>query len=325
MCTSIAYVTKHFYFGRNLDLEYSFGEEVVITPRNYRFTYKKQEAAPAGYAMVGMANVVAEYPLYAEAVNEKGLGIAGLNFPGNAFYDPEESEEQADITPYELIPWVLSRCATVEEAEALLRKTHLVAIPFNGQLPLAPLHWHIADRSRSIVAEPMREGLRIHEDPVNVLTNNPAFDFQLMNLNQYMGLSAANPENRFGKDLPLQTFGQGMGGIGLPGDFSPASRFVKAAFLLANSRRDLPEQESVTQFFHILEGVAMVEGSVLTPEGRFDKTTYSCCVDGDRGIYYYKTYGNSRITAVDMGREDLTGEKLLRYPLEEKQQIAYAN
>ena len=200
-----------------------------------------------------------------------------------------------------------------------------MAIPFNGQLPLAPLHWHIADRRRSIVAEPMREGLRIHEDPVNVLTNNPAFDFQLMNLNQYMGLSAANPENRFGKDLPLQTFGQGMGGIGLPGDFSPASRFVKAAFLLANSRRDLPEQESVTQFFHILEGVAMVEGSVLTPEGRFDKTTYSCCVDGDRGIYYYKTYGNSRITAVDMGREDLTGEKLLRYPLEEKQQIAYAN
>ena len=85
MCTSIAYTTKHFYFGRNLDLEYSFGEEVVITPRNYRFTYKKQEAAPAGYAMVGMANVVAEYPLYAEAVNEKGLGIAGLNFPGNAF------------------------------------------------------------------------------------------------------------------------------------------------------------------------------------------------------------------------------------------------
>lgn len=323
MCTSIAMTQQHFYFGRNLDLEYSFGEEVVLTPRQYVFRYRKEEAAAAGYAMIGMANVVEDYPLYAEAVNEKGLGMAGLNFPGNAFYFPEPQEQGHNVTPYELIPWVLSSCSTVDEAEALLRNTRLVAIPFNEKLPLAPLHWHIADRNRSLVLEPMADGIRLFDDPVNVLTNNPTFDFQLMNLNQYLNLTPGYPENRFQKALSLKPFGQGLGAFGLPGDYSPVSRFVKAAFLRANAPEAESPEASVTQFFHMLDAVAMVKGSVVTPEGRMDMTTYSCCVDADAGVYYYKTYGNNQITGVDMHREDLESGSLFLFPLVEGQQFRW--
>lgn len=325
MCTSIAFRTKDFYFGRNLDLECGFGEEVALTPRGYRFQFRRMPERLAQYAMIGMATVQEGYPLYAEAANEKGLCMAGLNFPGNAYYPKEEREGLDPVSPFELIPWILCQCATSDEAEALFRRMQLVDIPFREDLPLSPLHWHIADRNRSFVVEAVKTGLHIYDNPVGVLTNNPSFDFQQMNLNQYLNLTNRSPEDRFSKQGLLSPFGQGMGAIGLPGDFSPASRFVKAAFLLENSSRPEKEEKSVSQFFHLLEGVAMVEGSVLTPEGAYDKTRYSCCINADQGIYYYKTYDNSRITAVKMKAENLSGDTVISFPLRTAEDVLYEN
>ena len=191
MCTSIALTTGDFYFGRNLDLEYSFGEQVAVTPRQYPIVFRKAGECRRHYAMIGMATVVDGYPLYAEAANEKGLCIAGLNFPGNAFYSAQLSEDKANVSPFELPLWVLGKCACVEEARALLEQTHIMSIPFSEQMPLAPLHWHIADRESSIVVECMQGGMRVYDNPVGVLTNNPPFDFQLTNLRQYMGVRRA--------------------------------------------------------------------------------------------------------------------------------------
>ena len=84
MCTAASYRTKDLYFGRNLDYEFSYGDEVTITPRNYPFTFRRAGEMRTHYAMIGMAYVAEEYPLYYDAVNEKGLCIAGLNFVGNA-------------------------------------------------------------------------------------------------------------------------------------------------------------------------------------------------------------------------------------------------
>lgn len=325
MCTSIALKTNDFYFGRNLDLEYQFGERVVITPRNYPFAFRRAGEMKNHYALIGMATVAAGYPLYAEAANEKGLCIAGLNFPGNAYYPEEEDKDKENISPFELIPWLLGQCASVKEARVLLERTQLVRINFSEGMKLSPLHWHIADREESIVLESMKDGVHIHDNPVGVMTNNPPFDFHMTNLNQYLNLTAGYPENRFSGEADLAPFGVGMGSIGLPGDFSPASRFVKTVFLKLNSISDDSEASSVSRFFHLLDAVAMPDGIVQTKDGPYEFTSYSCCINADRGIFYYKTYTNNQLTAVDMHRENLDGDALREFPLVREQQIAYAN
>lgn len=325
MCTSLAMKTKDFYFGRNLDLEYDFGQQVVITPRNFPISFRRAGEMKSHYAMIGMASVMDGYPLYAEAVNEKGLGIAGLNFPGNACYPAQEAEGKANVSPFELALWVLGQCATTAQARELLERTCLIAVPFREDVPLASLHWHIADREDSIVLESTRGGMKLYDNPVGVLTNNPTFDFQMMNLNQYLNITSSQPENRFSHKIELAPFGTGFGGLGLPGDFSPASRFVKISFLKLNARCGEDEASSVSQFFHLLDAVAMPRGSVVLDGGKCDITRYSCCANASKGVFYYKTYDNSQLTAVDMHREDLDGTELRTFPLALEQQIAWAN
>lgn len=324
MCTCITYTNEDFYFGRNLDLEYSFGESVVITPQNYSFSLRRAGQMRTRYAMIGMAAVAGDYPLYAEAVNEKGLCLAGLNFPGNACYQPYR-EGAENITPFELIPWILGQCAGAEEAEKLLENLNILDEPFSASMPLAPLHWMMADREKCLVLEATAEGLQVYENPVGILTNNPPFSYHLTNLRNYLNLTPGVPENRFAAGLKLTPYGQGMGALGLPGDVSPASRFVRAAFLKWNSVCEPEESASVTQFFHILDNVSMVRGAAVTSEGKCDITTYSCCVNADRGIYYYKTYGNSQIRAAVLGEEECQKSSLTVFGLENRQQIHYVN
>lgn len=324
MCTAVTYKTKDHYFGRNLDLEFSYHETVTVTPRNYPFHFRKMGDLHTHYAMIGMAYVTEDYPLYYDATNEKGLSMAGLNFPGNAFYPPA-AEGRDNVAPFEFIPWLLGQCATVAEARVLLSRVNLVNLNFNEALPLSPLHWIISDREQSVTVEPMRDGLKIFDNPVGVLTNNPPFDFQMYNLSNYMALSAEPPENRFSQKVDLAPYSRGMGAMGLPGDLSSASRFVKAAFTRLNSRSGDSEEESVSQFFHILGSVAQQRGCVHMGDGKYEITIYSSCCNIDRGIYYYTTYENSRITGVDMRREDLDGRALVSYPLIAKQQIQMQN
>ncbi len=310
MCTAITYHTKDHYFGRNLDYEVTFGESVVLTPRKFPLTYKCVNGeCDAHYALLGMALVADGYPLYFDAINEKGLGMAGLHFVGNAHYE-ERSEEKYNIAPYELIPWILGRCETVKQAKDLLLQTRIVAVPFNSRLPLSPLHFMIADKKRAIVVEPVKEGLKIYDNPVGVLTNNPPFPFHLANLNNYINLTAKPPVNRFSPEIPLESYSRGMGALGLPGDMSSASRFVRAAFVRANSVSSEGEEESVNQFFHILGSVEQVRGCVRLENGAYEITTYASCCNLDQGIYYYRTYENSRIRAVSMEGENLDGREL---------------
>ena len=316
MCTCITYNNGDFYFGRNLDLDCSFGETVVITPRNFPLPFRHAEALERHYAMIGMASASPVFPLYAEAVNEKGLAMAGLNFPGNAFYrdasgSAGDAPDRLELASFEMIAWFLGKCASVDEAEEYLDRLCIVDTAFAEQMPPAPLHWMLADKDRCLVIEQVREGLKIYENPVGVLTNNPPFDFHLMNLNNYMNLTAESPGNRFADGVELKPFAQGMGAVGLPGDASSVSRFVRAAFLKWNSVSDRTEEANVSQFFHILDSVAMVRGSVVTEQGTYDITTYSCCANARTGVYYYKTYDDSRIRRADLHDADLEGAELL--------------
>lgn len=324
MCTAISFTTKDHYFGRNLDLEYSYIETVTITPRNYPLLFRKKESLNTHYAMIGIAYVHNGYPLYYDATNEMGLSMAGLNFPGNADYKPEISEKD-NITPFEFIPWILGQCSTVKDAKVLLDKINLLEEHYNNKLPLSPLHWMISDRESSITVESVKDGLKIYENPVGVLTNNPTFDMQLFHLNNYMNLSPQKPENRFSDKVKLTRYSNGMGALGMPGDWSSQSRFVKTAFTKLNSVCGTSEEESVSQFFHILGSVEHQRGCVDMGNNLYEITLYSSCCNTDKGIYYYRTYENSQITAVDMFRKNLDEDKVITYPLIKEQQIKWQN
>lgn len=311
------------YFGRTLDLEYHYSESVVVTPRKYPLRLRCMPSLDEHYACIGMATVMDGCPLYYDAVNEKGLGMASLNFPGNARYLPA-AEDRDNIAPFELIPWILGQCASVAEARELLGRINVVDINFSEEMPLTPLHWMIADGRECIVAEPMSDGLVIYDNPVQVMTNNPTFDMQLANLNSYMHLSAGAPVNNFAPALGLKSISRGAGAIGLPGDLSSASRFVRTAFTLHNSVCGDSEEESVGQFFHILESVSQTRGCVRLDTGCVT-TVYSSCFSAGTGIYYYTTYENRRICGVDMNREDLDGSEPAGYPLMTAQDILIQN
>lgn len=324
MCTAITCKTKDFYFGRTLDYEISYGDEVTITPRNYEFNFRHKQNIKNHYAIIGMAYVTENYPLYYEAVNEKGLGIAGLNFVGNAQYN-KKIKGKDNITQFEFIPWILSQSTTVKEAKKLIEKINFLDEPFSTNLPLAQLHWIISDSIESITVEAVKDGIKIYENPVGVLTNNPTFDKQMFELNNYMNLSTKSPKNTFAKSLNLEKYSRGMGAIGLPGDLSSQSRFIRAAFVKMNSVSKEEEKESVSQFFHILNSVGQQRGCCELDDGIFEITIYTSCCNASKGIYYYTTYDNHQITAIDMHKENLNSENLIRYPLIKDEQIKMQN
>ncbi len=311
MCTAL-HLPAQRLFGRTLDLDRSYGEEVCVTPRYYPWKYRCVSAPRTHYALIGMATVVGNTPLYYDAANEYGLCMAGLNFPGNAFY-PEEVPGKDNVAPFEFIPWLLGQCRSLSEARQMLRGINLVNIPFGEHLPLSPLHWIIGDSTGALVVEPTREGLQVYENPVGVLTNNPPFPFHLQNLNNYRALSVSTPASSFGTEL--EVYCQGLGGLGLPGDVSSMSRFVRAAFQGLNARFDGDRDSQVEQFFHALGSVEMVRGLCRTEDGHWDITVYTGCVDARLGRYYYTSYHNRRITCVDMYRSNLNGRDFSRHPV----------
>ncbi|MDD5921761.1 MAG: choloylglycine hydrolase, partial [Eubacteriales bacterium] len=264
------------------------------------------------YAMIGMATVMNGYPLYYDAVNEKGLAIAGLNFEGNAHYF-EKTEGKNNVASFEFIPYLLGTCEDVKEVKEKLANMNIVNIAFSEEMPPASLHWMISDKAESIVVESMQDGLHVYGNPVGVMTNNPPFNYMIFALNDYASLSPKQPANTFGTDLDL--YSRGMGGLGLPGDLSSKSRFIKCTYTKLHSLCGDSETESVNQFFKILGSVEQQKGLCEVKPGAFEYTIYSSCCNMDKGIYYYTTYNNSRIHGIDMHDCDLDSAVVRNYPL----------
>lgn len=323
MCTAVTYQTDNFYFGRTLDYESSYGEELVILPRKFQLHFLNMGMLENHYAILGTAHVAQGYPLFYDAVNEKGLCIAGLNFVGNAQY-AKVMDGKDNLAQYEFIPWILSNCSCIAEAKELLAKINLTDTPFQ-KMPVAQLHWMLADKEQAITVEAVADGIKIYPNPVGVLTNNPPFPEQVFRLNDFMNLSAKQPKNHFSNKLNLHPYSRGMGALGLPGDLSSSSRFVRAAFVKEHSVSGHSELESVSQFFHILGSVEQQNGCCEVENGQYEKTIYTVCYNASKGIYYYTTYYNHQISAIDMHREDLNGAQLIRYPMRTGEQIYFQN
>lgn len=324
MCTAATYKTNDFYFGRTLDYESSYGEEIVIMPRNFRLEFLSEGICEKHYAVIGTAHIAGGYPLFYDAVNEKGLCMAGLNFVGNAHYFKNKNGK-SNIAQYEFIPWILGKCTSTDEAKELISNINITDTPFNEHMPVGQLHWIIADKNSAITVESVSDGIKVYDNPLGVLTNNPPFDEQMFRLNDYMHLSSRQPKNTFSDKLELKAYSRGMGAIGLPGDLSSQSRFVRVAFVKANSVSGKGETESVSQFFHILGSVDQPRGCCEVADGKYEITIYTSCCNADKGIYYYTTYDNHRISAVDMRKESLDGNELISYPMITEEKINCQN
>ena len=309
MCTAVSWKGNKAYFGRNLDLEGSFGEGVVVLPRNAPIAFRREGLRSHGYAMIGMAVLAGKYPLFFDAVNEYGLGMASLNFPKNACY-LSDMDGMHNVAPFELIPYVLGICKTADEAKNLLGQVNVINKAFGDGFPLTPLHWMISDGKKSLTVEPMADGLKLYENPVHVLTNNPPFDKMMSRLPDYMSLTPYEPTPRFGEsnaDLRLENYSRGMGSMGLPGDWSSASRFVRAVFIRENIVAGERDIDDVNAFFHILSGVSVPRGCMRLKEGVYEETIYSSCCDLADGIYYYTTYSHPAVACVKLHESDLDG------------------
>lgn len=324
MCTAATYKTNDFYFGRTLDYESSYGEEIVIMPRNFRLDFLSEGICEKHYAVIGTAHIAGGYPLFYDAVNEKGLCMAGLNFVGNAHYFKNKNGK-SNIAQYEFIPWILGKCTSTDEAKELISNINITDTPFSEHMPVGQLHWIIADKNSAITVESVSDGIKVYDNPLGVLTNNPPFDEQMFRLNDYMHLSSRQPKNTFSDKLELKAYSRGMGAIGLPGDLSSQSRFVRVAFVKANSVSGKGETESVSQFFHILGSADQPRGCCEVADGKYEITIYTSCCNADKGIYYYTTYDNHRISAVDMRKESLDGNELISYPMITEEKINCQN
>lgn len=324
MCTALTYLSGDFYFGRSLDNDCSYGEQVAVVPRNFPFAFRHMPAMTSHYAMIGTATVIDNYPLFYDAVNEKGLGIAGLNFVGNAIYHPL-AEGKDNVAQFELIPYLLGTCASVKEVREKLANLNLWNASFAPDLPVAQLHWLMADKTDCITVESVADGLFVYDNPVGVLTNNPPFPLQMFALNNYMALSPKPPVNHFDKNLPLVHYSRGMGALGLPGDLSSQSRFVRVAFTRLHASGCEGETQRVCQFFHILGSVFQTRGLCEMENGNLEMTMYMSCANADHGIYYYASYDNPAITAVDMYAENLDGDQMALYPHETHGKFVWQN
>ena len=323
MCTAISFNGNNHYFGRNLDYEHDFGEKIVITPRNFVLKFQNGEVIKNHFAIIGMAVIADNYPLYFDGTNEAGLSMAGLNFPGNAHYC-EPINGKNNVASFELIPFVLAKCKNVKQAIDLFKNINITNIAFSSLMTPSPLHWIISDKTQSITVEQTQKGLNVFDNPVGVLTNNPTFDFHLTNLSNYLNVTAQEPQNRFSEKINLKPYSRGMGGIGIPGDLSSSSRFVRASFVKLNSPCPVTDTESVAMFFHILYSVYQQKGCVKLGSD-FEITNYTSCCNTDKGIYYYTTYNNHSISAVDMHKENLDECYLYEFEIKRKQKIDFLN
>ena len=314
MCTGVRFSDDkgNMYFGRNLDWTEGYGEKVVITPREYSYNSAfLGEMKPSHGAIIGMAIVVENTPLYFDCANEAGLAIAGLNFPGYAQYEEDAVDGKTNVAAYEFPLWVTLNFSSVDEVEEALKNTCIVAKPINEQFPVSELHYIIGDAKRSIVVEYTKNGMEVFKNDVDILTNQPGYGWHQENLRNYMNLSPKRPHEVKWEKETLIPFGSGSMMRGIPGDYYSTSRFVRVAYLNTHYPTKDTEEENVLRLFHTLTGVAMIEGAAHMDETSFEKTIYTGGYSSASKTYYYNTYDNPAILHVSLEGHNLDSSDLV--------------
>lgn len=313
MCTGVRFSDDkgNMYFGRNLDWSVGYGQKVVVTPRDYsyRSAFLGEMKSKTG-AIIGMAIIAENTPLYFDCANEAGLGIAGLNFPGYAAYAEKAIDGKTNVAAYEFPLWVTMNFSTVDEVEKALENVAIVAQPISKDLPVSQLHFIIGDAKRSIVVEYTANGMEIHRNDVDVLTNQPGYGWHKENLRNYLNLFPQMPEKIQWNKAEFTAFGSGSLMRGIPGDYYSPSRFVRVAYLNTHYPVKSTEEENVARLFHTLTGVAMIDGAAEMADGKCEITVYTGGYSAASKTYYYNTYENPAIVAVPMSDFNLDSAEL---------------
>ena len=300
MCTAIFDRKNGAFFGRTLDLECSYGEEIKKLSRGESYHFIHEGAVTCEYSLIGTAVSVNSQPLFYDAINEKGLCAAALNFPKFAVYHPQK-DGQLNLASFELIPYLLSQCATVGEALNALKGAVITPDSISDEFKSTTLHWMIADKERAIVVESVEDGLKIYDNPIGIMTNSPPFPYHEAHLCDYLSLSPEHPDNNFLPLLDLTTYSRGLGAFGLPGDFSSSSRFIRATFakehtLLPLYEDDISHNRMTRQrIFDVLGTVTLPYGIARTEKGEPIYTVYTSVMDMERCEYCYFTHKDRNI------------------------------
>ena len=302
-CINLSYKNSH-YFGRNMDLNYSFNERIIIVPKNYLFKFKKEKEIKTHYSFIGIGTIIDNYPLLAEGSNEFGVSIAALNYPIECQYH-NINKDKINLAPYELPLLILSKCKDLKDIRKIIKNLNLINIPFNKNINLTPLHFMISYKNKSIVIESTKYGLELHDNPFNVLTNSPSFNYHKYSLNNYIKLNNGFIKNNL-NNLKFNDYSFGLGAYGLPGDYSSNSRFIKTYFIKNYLDLNDDNNYNIIQFFKCLESVSMIKNIVKTHKD-YEYTRYTSCYINN--TLYYKTYLSS-IRYVSLYDYNLNDDKL---------------
>lgn len=317
---------------RTLEFAVDLQSNVIMVPRGYNRSGTTPDgrqglAWKSKYASLGANGV--DLPYIFDGLNEKGLAVGTFYFPGTAGYMPYEPDDAAKtIAPWEVGSWILENFATTEEVSAGVQKVVVPPVVLKAWGFVPPLHYVVHDASgHSIVLEYVGGALRIHDNPLGVMSNSPEFDWHMTNLRNYVHIFHTNrPAIRLGQ-VELKPFGQGSGMLGLPGDFTPPSRFVRA---VAFSQSLLPSktgEEAVLQAFHLLNNFDIPKGAAREAEkdehGNIlaDYTTWTSANDLKRKRFYFRTYDNSQIRMVDLMKMDLEATEITTISMKGKERI----
>lgn len=299
MCTAVRFTDDqgNMFFGRNLDWSFDYGQTVLRTPGDAAVpaAFERPDDPARGHDVIGVGITALGVPLYFDCANDAGLAVAGLNFPQSARYAADSVDGSVNVAAYEFPYWVARNFGSVAEARAALTGVTVVAKAVSDKLPVANLHWIVADATGAIVVECMEDGLRVWEDDVDVLTNEPNFGWHRQNLRNYLTLTDADPAPASWGGAELRAFGSGEGLRGVPGDYSGPSRFVKVAFVNAHYPVQTGEKGNVTRLFRTLGSVAVPEGCARMADGSYEKTLYTSGFSAATRSYYYATYDDPQI------------------------------
>ncbi len=310
-------------FARTLEFAVDIRSNVIVVPRGKDHVGSTPDGKPGfhwktRYGSVGM-NAFG-LPLLADGLNEKGLHVGVFYFPGYAGYQAiPDGDTGRTLAPQELAGFLLGTCANAEEAVEASRSIRVGEVVFKEFGFVPPFHFIVNDASgKSVVLEYVGGELKVHRNPLGVMSNSPTFDWHMTNLSNYVNLTVSNVPRLEGAGAELKAFGQGSGMLGLPGDFTPPSRFVRA---VAFSKSALPVETAragVLQAFHILNQFDIPKGAARGVEhGKMvaDYTLWTSAFDLKNLRYYFRTFDNSRIRVIDLTSLDLDARDVKTIPI----------
>lgn len=329
-CTGLKLIAKDgsIVHGRTLEFGIEVDISTAVIPRGYAFKGTTPNGDGLAYtSKYGVVGAVAfNNPALMDGLNEKGLAVGTFYFPTFAEYTPITAENQSKaLSPIEFPNWILTQFATIEEVKAALQNVVIAPTVVKAWGPTpAPFHYIVFDKTgKALVIEPLKGKLVTYDDRIGTFTNSPTFDWHTTNLRNYINLTPFNASPITLDGVTLKPFGQGSGMVGLPGDFTPPSRFVRAAIFSTTATPSENANEAIFQLFHILNQFDIPVGAARAKEGDVvysDSTQLTCARDPQALKYYFRTYKDQDIKFVDLNKFDLNAKdvKMLKVSGENK-------